>query len=161
MDGDRVVVAVNRVKTDDALMSELIQSVQSKITEFLLQFSLKPNRPEATRELELLFDRIISNLKILQRGLQQIIESASGRPMIMPDKADIVALEEQFQVISDLLDRFEVFVQSLFLPILADTEESPARLLEGEGLQEAQARLRELMDNTFEIQRLAEVSKKS
>lgn len=151
-DRDRVFVTINRLKTDLKLIMELIPRFEE------VKNQLKIKIPEAARELEILFDRIISTIQIVQRGMQQTIDSSSGVTMIMPEKGEITAFEEQFHGLSDLLDRLKVFHQSIFLPL---TEGPPVRLLEGEGLQEAQARLKDLVKVALKIQQLAEAEKKT
>lgn len=151
-DRDRVFVAINRLKTDLNLITELVPRFEE------VKKQLKIKNPEATRELEILFDRIISTIQIVQRGMQQTIDSSSGVTMIMPEKGEITAFEEQFHGLSDLLDRLEVFLQAIFLPL---TEGPPVRLLEGEGLQEAHARLKDLVEVALKIQQLAEAEKKT
>ncbi len=151
-DRDRVFVAINRLKKDLNLITELIPRFEE------LKTQLKIKSPDAARELEILFDRIISNLQIIQRGMQQTIDSSSGVPMIMPEKGEITAFEELFNGLSDLIDRIEVFLQAIFLPI---TDGPPVRLLEGEGLQEAKIRLIDLAEDALKIHQFAESEKKS
>ena len=112
----------------------------------------------ATRELETLFDRITNNLVIVQYGMQQLSDSSLGRTMIMPENDEITVFEELFCEISNLIDRLEGFIQSMFLPFL---ENSPVRLLDGEGLPELKKQLSDLAENALKIQQLAEADVKN
>ncbi|MFQ6124411.1 MAG: hypothetical protein ACE5R6_07385 [Candidatus Heimdallarchaeota archaeon] len=151
-DRNRVFVTINRIKSDLNRIKELVPRFEEAKTQ------LKRKSPEATRELEILFDRIISTIQIVHRGMQQTIDSSAGVAMIMPEKGEIATFKEQFHGLSDLLDRLEVFIQAIFLPL---TDGSPVRLLEGDGLQEAQTRLSNLAEDAQQIQTLAKAEQKT
>jgi hypothetical protein len=157
-DRECLYLAVSRLETDLDLLNRLVPRFKNEVKGFFLRFSLKPNWPMATRELETLFDRITNNLVIVQYGMQQLADSSMGRTMIMPETDEIAVFEELIHEILNLLERLEGFIRSIFLPFL-DT--SPVRLLDGEGLQELEIQLIDLTKNALKIQQLAESNEKN
>jgi len=157
-DRECLYLAVSRLETDLDLLNRRISHFKNEVKGFFLRFSLKPNRPMATRELETLFDRITNNLVIIQYGMQQLADSSMGRTMIMPNTDEITIYENLLYEILNLLQRLEGFIRSIFLPFL---ENSPIRLLDGEGLQDLEKELTNLAKNALKIQQLANADDKN
>ena len=150
--GARIYVAVTRLESDMELLLGFMSRIHDEIKAFLLRYSMKYDNPEATRELELLFDKVSNNFVLIQHVLQQLLESSLSSTIVMPEKDEITILEEHFRIITESFDRLEAFIQSIVFPFI---ESMPVRLLEGEGLHNIQDNLNTIAENALKVQQLA------